>query len=359
MDAKSVVIGYALGYNDGLGGGSGGGDDWQPPEFPEPLDNQITMFVDITEERVGLPALVFALSNKKSNWTYGTGAETVDWGDGNIDSSKNDYSACFTHCYSKAGQYAVTVNLTPNGGDYSTLYGSDCIGFLTRTYSSAETIILSGGYNAEDFVNYTISPYQNALRAIKIGKSVGLTVRLSNAAYGVTYIKYCGEPYDYYSNVNGNSISFAGCQGLVKMDFDISPYDNTFENAPFNRTSLQKADFLKNAKSLNSYIFSGAQCIGSADLSNLERLEGGGTLFLSNNAVTELYLPKLTRENGTFRIAQNCPALRKVYAPNITSIEQNDFQGCYALQELVLAENCNLNGNTFDTCYSLYPKPKN
>lgn len=346
--------------------GGGGGDDeenWQPPEMPEAKDNEIILVVDIDESRVGLPSVIFALSNKGNSWTFGTGNETVDWGDGCVDNSRYDYSACFTHCYDNIGRYIIKITLTPELANTDDLFGSDCIGFLTSTYSSPEAIILSGGYDPNDFLRYTISPMVSPLRAVQVGKNVGISqVRLSGISWGLTYVKYKNSPpYEYSSNY----LSYSGVTGLLKLDFDTLPIENPFGGSSFSGTALQKADFCKNIVKCDSYIFSSANYLKSVDLSNLEEVTGNGTLFMGNSGtragmpITKLYLPKLKRADGTFRIAQYCPSLRKVYAPNITSIESNDFEGCYSLQELTLAENCNYNGNTFSTCYSLFPKPKN
>lgn len=95
MDAKSVVIGYALGYNDGLDSSGGGepSDDWQPPEIPEPEAYEMFFLVDVvgngsddTDTSVYFEIQIAYTYISGGYWStvIGLGSLTVDWGDGTV-----------------------------------------------------------------------------------------------------------------------------------------------------------------------------------------------------------------------------------------------------------------------------------
>ncbi|MBQ8902859.1 MAG: hypothetical protein IJY73_00990, partial [Oscillospiraceae bacterium] len=90
-----------------------GSDEWKFPkgwiDIPDPSANQIIMMVEIDDTSVNQPVLAINLESQDGQGGC-EGVETIDWGDGYIDSMPFNYKPNYGHKYKEKGQYIITIN---------------------------------------------------------------------------------------------------------------------------------------------------------------------------------------------------------------------------------------------------------
>lgn len=298
MDARSVVIGYAMGYNDGLDDGGKGekpSDDWQPPEWwipvPEPGPYDIYMLIKATDGAYDGMKANFGLYKQiqSGGWVYGNDAY-CDWGDG----TEEIYpSAAWTHTYEEQGMYLVHIIGNENAFAFT---GSGMPKNLL-IFKSGEKIVCNVGFDL-GFQN------QNALSYIKINNSGGL--------------------------VFANQKVFQSCNALKQIVANETNVLAIGAYACSNCNGLEQLNF-PNCKLINNYAFSNCSSLKTINFPNVTSI--GNSAF------------------------SGCSRLQKAYFPNCKSIGSQAFYSCVNLQEITVAEDCTFGVNCFQNCPSLYPRP--
>ncbi|MDE6763727.1 MAG: leucine-rich repeat protein [Oscillospiraceae bacterium] len=303
MDTKSFVMGYAVGYNDGLDDSGGQpSEDWTPPadwlNVPEPGAWEAYFLVDMY---LLLEFGLYFLNPDKKQPT--TGKLTVDWGDGKIESFEGvkEYTSV-SHTYEAEGQYLIKA----------TVDEQSCILAKTSDYSGRPAIV-------------------DSLLIVKLGENICLDYDEGTHGIGVfrDSKKLC------MVKINGNSklpqSCFAYCTALKKIDF---------KNPP---TIIPRS------------CFSNAYCLkeNSIDLSKVTEIEDSAFSYCYSFNKINLLLCTSIGENGFL----SCYTLQSFYAPFCTGLGRECFAYCNSLSELDVDENCTFGDRCFYDCYNLYPRP--
>ena len=364
-----LMLGLMLG---GDGGGSGGDEKWHLPEnwipIPEPGQKQIVMLIEIakgSENNINNPALAFG-----SQYDI-EGIGSIDWGDGYIDivsqEKSQEHSGRYTHIYSQAGLYIITITLP--------VYISGSFFFTSPSTAHVSGDMFPGGEAI-----YTFTTMQTAktgwVRAIKLGNDAYVSNNVMSTDFGqfggLVYLKYCGNSFDYVSDKRGLHTSN---RGLCKIDFENLPTEIP-ESMCASCYSLKEADFVRNVKDIPNSAFSNCYGLKSVDLSSAETL--GTNAFSLCYQLKEINAPKVTSIANAF---SNCFGLRKILASSLLSLPTGMFtnfaynivwidtpslidvpsgvlNNFSSLQKFTYANNCDFHGYNFLANYNLYPKPE-
>ena len=315
MNSKDIAVGYAIGYNDGLGqGGSSISDEWQIPEswidIPDPSANQIVMMVEIDNSSVDIPVLAICLYSQDGAGFY-TGAECIDWGDGYIDYLQADHRDTYAHRYSTTGQYIITINCSGT---------ANCLTLFTSLSSNMSYI------NGELMTSSTsINP--TVLRTIIFGENTALYNEIPTSYYGIIYLRFKGSFIAYR---NGAAPRFQNFYYLCKLICDIPP-DSLTASAFNNCYNLQVADFAENISAVPTSAFSNCYSLRKINLQSATDI--GVSAF------------------------SNCYNISEADMPSAYNIQNNAFTNCIKLQKVTYADGCTIGANSFGGCASLYPKP--
>lgn len=284
MDAESVVIGYAMGYNDGLddGGGEKPSDDWQPPEnwiaVPEPEPYDIYVLILATSGGYGNTGMKFELMlGRESDNEIGHGNIFVDWGDGTTDQlNQRGYP---THTYTEEGQYLIHIITDENANAWRSSSQNQATWQIVKT---GENIAFVTDRNEQNNYPYSnVFPNKNYIKYVQI-----------NHPKGLPKINYL----------------FQSCYALKKID-------------------VKK----KFSGDIPQYAF--AYCTGLSDFSSILDSDGitsvGNSAFYSCYGLIKIYLPNCTSTgNGAFSYCYN---LQEIVVAEDCTFGTNCFQNCYSL----------------------------
>lgn len=311
MDTKSFVMGYAVGYNDGLDNSSGEpSEEWQPPadwlEVPEPNNYEIYFLVEI----VGMGSSgIYGREYEKINIgvarpkdaNTGWGALSVDWGDGILETyagyENGESWSNLNHSYDDMGQYLIKITTTEQS----------C--FLQSITERLSLLI------------------------VKLGDKIIVN---NNEASGQTY--YGQNAFREHERLHWVQLNGAG--GL--------PNANAFQSC----YALKRVDIKIPPKIIPQQTFSNCYCLKKFDFSEVETI---GNYALQSSGLKKLELPKCTSIDNYG--AANCYSLDEVYAPLCLSVGASGLYQCYELSKVQFAETCTFGTNCFQNCYSLYPRP--
>lgn len=280
MHSKDIAVGYAIGYNDGLGQGGGSAvvDDWQIPDYwPDigvPADNELRLLIikmspDTT--KFGF----FTVENFTDNASaVSSGNEVmVDWGDGTSQTITMDGTGVF-HEY--------------NGGGIVMSNG-------VQAYIVSIKLVTSGYYYCTD----SSSQYKS------IAVHIGQNVKLNNLAFNnalVFYAKFFGwHPEEVNADISHQSMF--GVQ-IRRLDMTIP-----WEIVPSN-------------------MFQGKQ-LRSFDGSNLKKIKQYA--FTGNGQISKIYAPNLI-SIGDYAF-QQCSSLKKITTAENCEIGTNAFAYCYLIDD--------------------------
>lgn len=310
MDAESVVMGYIIGYNDGLDSGGGApSDDWQPPDWwipvPEPEPYEIYILIQVENAGKGFDFKLF-----DEQGYVGMGTIHCDWGDG----TEEDYKTSSpSHTYTETGQFLIHIT-----GDKNAFFlndwrfndnnnGSrDIVGLIIKTGAN---IAFRTDYYDEHYYNYTALFVNKSFKYIKIMHPKGLPTE-QNISY------------------------FQGCHNLQKLE-------------------LAK----KISGELPQYIFN--QCYALKDIDRFIDCDSitkiGNYAFSYCYGLQKIGFPNCTEINSSSFV--QCYNLIRANLPSCAAIGDYGFSQCYNLQEIITAEDCAYGNGCFRFCYSLYPRP--
>lgn len=297
MDKKSVVIGYALGYNDGLDDSSGGGDDdWQPPAdwipVPDPEPYEMYFLVEVTNLLAA--EIEIHLCDPENNY-QGFGPLKVDWGDGTVENYEGyptgQMWSYLIHEYTEQGQFLIKINASEQ---------SCCLNNLRK---NPITLIMKLG----DEICVTSD-------AVHIENSFSYQYRLH-------YVKLSGKNGLYKS-------AFKHCYTLRKIDIK-NPLSN-----------------------IQEYCFERCYRLKKLDFSNTEIIENSA---LTDTGITSIEAPNC-KSIGDYGV-NSCRYLDKIIVPLCETVGASSFTNDYSLSEAVFAENCTFGSGCFASCYNLYPHP--
>lgn len=280
MNSKDMAVGYALGYNDGLGQGGGSAvvDDWQIPDYwPEigtPADNEIKLLI-IKTSPTATNFKFFTVANFTDNASKISSDNklTVDWGDGTVDTIITDGNG-IVHEYNSGG-----IIMT-NG---------------------VQAYVVSIKQNTNDFYYCTDTSSQYRIIAAHIGKNF----QLNNSAL--------------YSSL----LYYVKCYGWQPNEANADVSHQTMFGA-----YLSRIDMTIPWQYVPPYMFYSKNLI-SFDGSSLKRI--GTYSFANNYYLSKLIAPNLTSiENNAF---QNCLRLKKITIAENCEIGTNAFVYCYLLND--------------------------
>lgn len=297
MDAQSVVIGYALGYNDGLDNGEGKpSDDWSPPDWwipvPEPEEYEIYLLVQVFN--AGNSAITVVVS-RPADANTGCGNLAVDWGDGTANEWEGSWSD-LRHTYTDTGQYLIKI----------TTADESC--FLQNIYGGAQLLIA------------------------RLGSKIVLNNHIEWAGQQAFRNKYYLKWVDY------------------RGDGDL-PNEQAFSNC----FALRKLTLAKPLTELTYKIFS--RCYNL----NFNKIDFSQVTKIGNNALEWCYGLSKINLPECMEIGENafyeCLALSKLYAQICETVGNYAFDRCYNLQEIVVSEDCVFGNGCFSNCFSFFPRP--
>lgn len=353
-DEERGVIGYAIGYNNGLidgvavglENGGGGGDipdtEWQPPEdwieVPEPNANEIYFLIEITDLSATYGSYFgFDMDRYDGNWGDNT-TGSVDWGDGTIINYRNG-SNTISHTYSSTGQYLVKFT---NTNELDTFQG----------FRISQSAVYSQDYSehAQDLEN-------SKVLICKMGTEIKLTTNTYadmycfKDQYKVRYIKCHG--------VVGNNKDrryFQDCHSLCKLEFDselieILPYEYFY-----NCWSLRKVS-LPNCKHIEEEAFYNCKGLVEINAPNLETVSRYS--FYNCYSLKKIDFPNFTgfandRYGGTPCYAfYSCSSLKSVNLPNCPTLPEHTFWSCSTLQKIDLPLCTSVGIDGFYNCLNL------
>ncbi len=344
LDTEAQTIVEAINELKKLSGEGGGEADWTMPahwlDIPDPAPGEVILYAEIDEKSINCP--ISSIQFYRSNLYPGG---TIDWGDGWVDTIPEGKGYFCSHVYSKSGQYIIKI--APNDG-------------VTVNMSETYADYL---FNHEQSSIITNLKQDNIL-AFKIGSDIILTQSADlNHFKSLIYAEFCGknalnidnDTYgDYKIKFNVPSIE---CIKLSKLTLLVPQYfcQNTY--------SLKKIIGLPEI--IPNIAFMNCHGLREMDLTGIKTLGSGA--FTTCCGLKKVYAPDLTSIQNTFgsdigklsNAFTYCYNLEEFYAPKLAEISGDEFYRCYSLKKLTLADGCNLNGNTFNYCPLLYPKPKN
>ena len=215
MDARSIVIGYALGYNDGLGDGNGGDDDWSPPDWwlpvpePEPYDIYVLVWAyKGTYGNTGMNFELFLCRELDNGLGYGN--IFCDWGDGTTDElNQIGYPR---HTYTEEGQYLVHIIADENTNCWRSSGSNQAAWQIVKTGAN---IAFVTDYNEQSgYYPYSnLFPNKNYLKYVQINHPKGLPK--------INYLFqncYALQKLEIKNKITSlNSRAFESCYGLKKI----------------------------------------------------------------------------------------------------------------------------------------------
>jgi len=336
LDTEAQTIVEAINELKKLSGEGGGEADWTMPahwlDIPDPAPGEIILYAEIDEKSINCPISSIGLFSSETH-TYPGG--TIDWGDGWVDTISEGYAHYCSHAYTKAGQYIIKA--TPNDGISAYL-----------PYTGATYI-----YGYETSIS---NVKQDNILAFKIGANIILDLASPFERFtNLIYAEFCGQ--NIYKSDNYSGVCFRNnrlqCIKLAKSTLLAQQYfcQNTY--------SLKKITGLPEI--IPDMAFYYCHGLRELDLTGVKTL--GAFAFDMCYGLKKVYAPDLTsicQITGKLDKAfVSCYNLEEFYAPKLAEISGDEFYQCYSLKKLTLADGCNLNGNTFNYCPLLYPKPKN
>lgn len=295
MHSKDIAVGYAIGYNDGLGQGGGEIEEWSPPkewpEIPEPSAYEIYLLISADDFTNSSNQARFALVDPV-DCAIGNGPVTVDWGDGNIETwADGEWTSDFLHTYETYGLYVIKIIATKTSSLFGVRSSYRRINWLIAKLGS-EIVVTNG--NSDDYRGF----YQQ---------------------YKLQYIKMSGKnglsPYCFYE-----------CYALRKIDIDYLP------------------------AAIPQYAFAYCNCLKKFDFSDVKTI---GMNAIMNTGITSVNMPECT-QIGDSGLRQN-PNLVSINAPKCIAVGNYGLNNNYALQTYKFADGCIFGTNAFAGCYSLYP----
>lgn len=336
MDSKSVAIGYALGYNDGLFDSGGTTPEiWQPPEdwleVPEPEEWEANFLIEIRN----VPTFFLWLWNPQTG-EYGYGNVTVDWGDGTVETyegcSPNDWPQTprrgeyHSHTYSEQGQYIVKV------------LADEFSCFLNRVRDKS---------NGSQSVNLLIAKTGRNIRLINVPDTPSGR-RASDGTFGYNYRLR-------WVKINGSSQmqqhGFDNCTSLKRLDL-AEPMTEVPKFCFQLATVPQNFDFSKIQKIDESGF---GQAILPKKINLLECTEIGRRAF-NICEEEEISAPKCVKMADYATFSTN-KYLKAFSAPLCTNVGDLSFNDCCSLEFAEFSSDCAFGTSCFQRCYSLYPRP--
>lgn len=318
MRSKDIAVGYAIGYNDGLGQGGGTiSDKWTRPsdwpKTPEPTANQIVMLV--TTQWNTAPQETFQIYAHKYGSTPtkfdGKTNATVDWGDGQSE----------------------TITL-PNTGTiaFCSHYFYDII---TGTWNSGP--ILDNG--AHVFV-ITVTLPDNTY--IDTGSLSGGLLEI-----------YVGANVKFYNTIARNKVMLEHVKFFGWQPKSENNAGDTYGIMSGNNV-LQSVEATEPLNIIPLKAFMNCFSLSDIDLSNCVAISDMG---LQNTAITVVESKALSTI-GAASLA-SCYELQKVIAPNLKVISSvSAFSNCYNISEVVIPDDCTYPSGTFQDLYKWYDNPE-
>lgn len=336
MDTKSFVMGYAVGYNDGLDDCSGSpSEDWQPLddwlEVPEPGEWEANFLIEIRN----VPTFFLWLWSPQTG-EYGYGSVTVDWGDGTVETyegcSPNDWpqttrrSEHHSHTYSEQGQYIVKV--------------------LADEFSCFLNRVRDKSYGSQS-VNLLIAKTGKNIRLVNVPDDPS-GWRASDGTFGYNYRLR-------WVKINGSSQmqqhGFDNCTSLKRLDL-AEPMTEVPKFCFQLATVPQNFDFSKIQKIDESGF---GQAILPKKINLLECTEIGRRAF-NVCEEEEISAPKCVKMADYATFSTN-KYLKAFSAPLCTNVGDLSFNDCCSLEFAEFSSDCAFGTSCFQRCYSLYPRP--
>ena len=297
-----------------------------------------------------------------------TGTTTViDWGDDTTTSSTVTSLTTYTHNYSSAGLY--TISLTSNNGGTIIFpnSGSTSIVVPTKAWQQQRVVKVEFGSNIKDIKQYNFYGFRK-LETVSIPKISGLT--FSNNCF-----EYCNSlkavvfPPDCSNNI-GN-YAFRYDYDLIRVSFSLSQ-TGSLGNSTFTESTIKRASIpnnctvtstFYNCKNLKKTIFpTGQPSIGEfvRGCIVLNTLDISGVTTISANAFNNCQCLKSVTLNSEVTVInasvfQSCNALSKIIIPeNVTTIKSSAFEGCQGLVKLTIPNKVtSIEANAFKNCNSI------
>ena len=353
--------------------------EWQPPDWwdlPEPASNQVTAFLRVMSTD-GYIAVNIQKGITKNEFV------TIDWGDGNVETTPtlDEYGTLHTDNYFQHNYSTEYMQQSSQRNPFGFPQAT-----ITITYDVLSSDGDEDGYKIVELQiphkNFDISRYSMQVIGLKYGDKMCIDEA----------IDYYSSQYLQYIKMNGRGVIpsidtmfITQSPALLRIDFNSKETNLPNLRLGYN-SNLQTVNGLENLTELTKDVFEYDIMLQKIDLPNCISITGDGA-FYECTSLKEINMPKLETITGvyafetcsalvdvnfpslhtidlsngisTFRNCFSyCTNLRRFNAPNLTSIEVEEFRNCYMLKELYVADGCNFNGNTFSTCYNLDPKPK-
>ena len=322
MNARDVVYGYIMGFNDGInaGGGEGGGGtkhdgDWQKwLDLPNPTIDQAVFLIRITDGGLGC-----ALKTHESGYWELDDGYSIDWGDGSdIEIFKSNVVTA-SHVYAEAGEYIVT---------FTNICGKN-INSVPSASTNHPLIMAKYGDNihAETAVNEGTADY-----ALKSQQNLRY-IRLS-------------------PNTEFNSGFFQDCNSLREIEF--SGTISTLYKQMFSKCYVLDFSTLRfgDISEIPDQCFEYCYGLNKIPIPDCTLLGIGAFRY---TALKNVSLPNCTSIGKA--AFYDCHTLETVAVNNCIEISDGAFSFCYNLSELTVSSECTFGTDCFKYCHCLYPNP--
>lgn len=325
MDARSVVIGYALGYNAGGGGGKEKEievewkypDDWLP--LPKAGERECILLIRPSADRKKIAILLYTIYDVTNYPDYYI---NIDWGDGIADMLDNTQITRNNMCEHEYSDDFV--------GNYALIKIQTTFAYKPEG-NMIETAILGFGSSALDHI-------QNVLAA-----SVGQRVLVINNS----------RPFDsFYVRFEMTDINEASVNSIYS---DREPYTGYYRNifSVFVGSSTKRIDYTGSPEIFGSdYVspdnFKSLRTIQGTD--SIKKIAFSARPLLNGSYALEKFIfPSLEEMPSSF--LQNTYGLRIVYAPKCHKIGSGTLSENYSLQKVTIAKDCEIDENAFRNNY--------
>ena len=310
MQSKDMAIGYAIGYNDGLGQGGSEYDDskWmRPSDWPEmsdPEDNQVIMLIttwwnDSSDETFD----IYAHNGGYTSGNFdGTTSVKIDWGDGTND--KIDLPI---------NSESINVNHTFANG---TILENGAIAFVV-TITLPENAYLN-------FENLNCYPLE-----IFIGSNVKFHKDIIKNEYLLEHIKLFG----WQPNEKDN---FYTSNGILSGNYNLQCVDTTIPLTYIPKSAFSNCFNLK-----------------EIDLSQCTSIEESG---LSTTALTTVTSSKLIRLASM--ALGYCRQLKYVNTPALIGVQSGAFAQCFNIENITHSEDWVYESGSFRQLFKWFDNPE-
>lgn len=322
--SRDVTIGYALGYNDGLGqGGSIITDKWVRPSdwaaMPEPSDNQVVMLLTTQWARTPYQQFVFYAFRRgnTSEKFDNTTTAFIDWGDGfteNVELLNTQQVA-----YSKQHKF----------------YDNDDNGNWLGWHEGS---VLDNG--AHVFV-ITVTIPDNAY----------FLVNSSNCNLLEMYI---GKNVKFYSEALSNKEVFEHVKFFGWQPSDNNHYASSGVGLFHGCYTLQCVDATEPLEYIPAYAFENCFNLKEIDLSACVEIKKYG---LKQTALKKVNSEALQILNEY--ALGDCYVLESINAPNLKTITHYDaLSRDFNITDMTIAEDCSFPAGTFVDQFKWYDNPE-